>query len=198
VVSKVQGDDDIDADVTDFHTTVHRHYERAWTAPARSVRWTEGPTHELPDGFHVLVFPATLKRSMWTYATCGMSSGAGAHALELHMFAPGEDDSLAELLTAVAHYHRTGSPLGLGHTVNFGRPWLPSSECAYGLLSRPYLDGPDLEWLDADGGRVRFLWLVPITREEVQFKKARGLDALEESLERAGVNYVDPRRPSVV
>jgi hypothetical protein len=58
-------------------------------------------------------------------------------------------------VTAIAHFHRTGSALGLGHTVNFGRPWLPTSSCTHGLGSLPYLDGPDLEWLHHSilGGR---------------------------------------------
>jgi hypothetical protein len=177
---------------------VHRHYRRVWPAPAQALRWTEGPTHELPAHFRVLRFSPIPRRTMWTYATRGMSSGLPEHALELHVFARDQDDTLAELLTAVAHYHRTGAPLGLGHTVNFGRPWLPASSCRYGLLSRPYLDGPDLEWLDAEGTRLRFLWLLPITEQELQFKKVHGLGALEMELERSGVNYLDPLRPSVV
>ena len=41
-------------------------------------------------------------------------------------------------------------------------------------------------------------WLIPITRSERDFKKRLGLDALEEAFERAGLDYLDPGRPSVV
>jgi hypothetical protein len=103
---------------------------------------------------------------------------------------------MIELLTIVAHYHRTGRPLGLGHTVNFGEPWLSGSACTRGLISLPYLDGEELEWLDEP--RVRFLWLIPITEAEVAFKIQHGLDALEERFEEAAFDYLDPLRASVI
>jgi hypothetical protein len=89
--------------------------------------------------------------------------------------------------------------LGLGHTVNFGRPWLPGSRCSFGLVSIPYLDGPDLEVLrDPTSEReVLCLWLIPITAREVHFKKQRGLEALEDLFQTAGINYVDPHRPDL-
>lgn len=103
---------------------------------------------------------------------------------------------IVELLTVVAHYHRNGHRLGLGHTVNFGEPWLPGSACTRGLISLPYLDGEALEWLDEP--RVRFLWLIPVTDDEVAFKAEHGLDALEERFEAAAFDYLDPLRASVV
>jgi hypothetical protein len=83
----------------------------------------------------------------------------------------------------------------LGHTVNFGRSFLPGATCTHGLISLPYLDGPRLEWLERP--RVRFLWLIPVTWQEVAFKIRNGLDALEERLEAAGFDYLDPQRASV-
>jgi hypothetical protein len=118
--------------------------------------------------------------------------------LELHLHSPVEDDAHVELLTVIAHYHRTGKPLGLGHTVNLGRPWLPGSQATYGLISLPYLDGPDLEVMRVEGKEVRCLWLIPITMSEVEFKKAQGFEALEERFEAAGLDYLDPKRGSVV
>ncbi len=105
-----------------------------------------------------------------------------------------------ELLTVIAHYHRTGRELGLAHTVNFGRPWLPGSACEFGVLSRPYLDGQELEFLELSAATtpVRCLWLVPITRDEATFAKQNGLDALEREFERADLDYLDPNRASVV
>jgi hypothetical protein len=127
-----------------------------------------------------------------------MSEERDEAPLELHLLSPVATTEHVELLTAVAHYHRTGARLGLGHTVNFGRPWLPGSRCTHGLISLPYLDGPDLEILSVDGKTVRFLWLIPITKEEVEFKKKNGLEALEARLEEANFAYGDPKRPSVV
>src|SRR5262245_31575846 len=125
---------------------VAAHYMHEWGQSGTSIPPPASPRrHELPAAFAVLEFAPSSKRDMWTYATCGMSQPGDAYPLELHLFASSPARDLTELLTAVAHYHRTGNPLGIGHTVNFGRPWLPGSLCEFGLLSLPYLDGPSLE-----------------------------------------------------
>ncbi|MEE3715750.1 suppressor of fused domain protein [Tumidithrix elongata RA019] len=102
------------------------------------------------------------------------------------------------MLTVVAHYHRTEASLADGHTVNFGRPWLPDSYCDRGLISLPYLDGSELENTVIEGANVRFLWLIPVTLKEVNYKKKEGLEALEEKFEVSHFNYLDPYRQSVV
>ena len=127
-----------------------------------------------------------------------MSQESDSEPIELHLFSPVESPAHVELLTAIAHYHRTAARLGVGHTVNFGRPWLPGSRCTHGLISLPYLDGPTLELLSGNDVTVRFLWLIPITPRELEFKKERGLDALERRFEEAEFRYLDPRRESVV
>jgi hypothetical protein len=127
-----------------------------------------------------------------------MSQLADEDRLEIHLFtkkSQGPSSEIIEVLTAVAHYHRTGRALGLGHSVNFGRPWVAGSACTHGLLSLPYLDGPDLEWLAAP--RVRFLWMIPITEAEVRFKKTHGMEALEQKLEESRFDFLDPLRASV-
>jgi hypothetical protein len=133
---------------------------------------------------------------MRTYATSGMAHVAEAgtsHGLELHLFSPYEYAPHVEVLAAVAHFHVTRRPLGWGHTVDFGRPWLPNSGCTHGLVSLPYLDGPPLEW-PADRF-ARFLWLVPITSAERELVRMRGVEALEERFEAANFDYLDPFRP---
>jgi hypothetical protein len=105
---------------------------------------------------------------------------------------------MAELLAAAAHYHRTGANLGLHHTFNFGRPWLAGSQCDRGLISLPYLDGPKLEWAQFDSKPVQFLWIIPITAGEVEYRRTHGTDALEERFEQSNFDFSDPHRPSVV
>jgi hypothetical protein len=181
-----------------YYQIIKNHYEKLWGNISETLCWDKGPVNELPQEFQVLVFKPNSKRKMWTYATCGMSKITDEYPFELHIFAPERNNSLVELLTVVAHYHRTGSSLGLGHTINFGRPWLPESKCEYGLISLPYLDGPSLEWLDMDDKKTRFLWLIPITKREVEYKKKYGLDALEEKFDNEMFNYLEPLRMSVV
>jgi len=179
-----------------------RHYERVWRQAGVARHWTQGPVLDLPDCFSVLEFKPSPARQMWTYATCGMSAHVDTCALELHLFSPEKNDRLIELLTAVAHFHCTGARLGLGHTVNFGQPWLPRSRCSYGLVSLPYLDGPDLEVVPQEPGGhpgpIHCLWLIPVTAREVRFKKKQGLEALEALFDRARVDYADPHRADVL
>lgn len=174
------------------------HYEQCWRKKAILKYFDKGPRQELPKDFSIAIFEPDSKRQMWTYATCGMSCGLLCGFLELHLFSPIESNLHIELLTTIAHYHQTGQALDLGHTVNFGRPWLNDSLCEYGLISLPYLDGPSLENLKKGNMTIRCLWLIPITKSEVEFKKQYGLDLLEEQFEKTQFNYLDINRRSVV
>lgn len=178
--------------------TIVKHYESVWSVSGQRSVWMRGRRSELPLGFSVLRVPPSDQRSVWTYATVCMSEESDDDRLELHLFSPVEAAEHVELLTATAHFHRTSTRLGLGHTINFGRPWMRGSECTHGLISLPYLDGPELEVLGVGENVVRFLWLVPVTEREVEFKKKHGVEALERRFEQAKFDYVDPHRASVV
>lgn len=179
-----------------YSAAIERHYVKNWGPAVHRQRLKAGPVDELPSAFEVLVFEGI---DSLRYATKGMSQPTDDECLELHLLADsalGVRPELVELMTVVAHYHRTGARLSVGHSVNFGRPWLAGATSSFGLLSLPYLDGPKLEWLLEP--RVRFLWLLPITEQERDFKKAHGTEALEQRLEKAQFNYLDPSRQSVV
>jgi hypothetical protein len=183
-----------------YSSHVIRHYQRAWGEPAYEARWARGPAADLPSAFRVLVFDPTQDRSLWVYATCGMSDTPGASAIELHLFSPREYSGHIELLTAVAHYHWSGHPLDVvGSTVNFGREWMPGSQLTHGLISLPYRDGPTLETVgDQDGNLLlRCYWLLPITQSEREYKKRFGLEKLEALFDQHGLQYADPQRASV-
>ncbi len=180
-----------------YAQAIEAHYAQNWSPVVESIRLGRGPIKELPSDFRVLIVPRSTE--VLTFATQCMSLPEDPEGLELHLFTRDgteNKEGLVELLTAIAHYHRTEKTLGLGHTVNFGRPWLPGSECTYGLISLPYLDGPKLEWLEKP--LVRFLWLIPITGRERAYLKVHGLEALEEQFEAKRFDYLDPLRASVV
>lgn len=177
---------------------IRGHYAECWGVEPEVSQFQEGPISELPSEFRVLVFAPNGRRKMWTYATACMSQTQDLLPMELHLFAPHRNDDIVELLVATSHYHRTDEWLGLGHSVNFGRPWWNGSVCDHGLISLPYLAGPKLEWMEFGQAKVRFLWLIPVTSSEIEFKRAKGLAALERKFEKTKFNYLDPKRPGVV
>lgn len=181
-----------------YKNLIINHYKKNWGDKFRECNWKEGPIHQLNNEFCVLEYPVGKKRKMWTYATCCMSSLDDNPKVEIHLFSPKKEEKHVELLTVIAHYHKTGNPLNLNHTINFGRPWFEKSNCSYGLISFPYLDGPELEILETKNILVSFLWLIPVTKNEVEYKKKYGIEKLEELFENKKFNYLDKYRKSVV
>ena len=56
-----------------------------------------------------------------------------------------------------------------------------------------------LENIEIDGGEIlKFYWLIPVTEQEVEYKTAFGVEALESKMEEGEFNYIDPYRLSVV
>ena len=178
--------------------TIKGHYTSIWKAEPNIYLWESGPIEKLNFDFRVLEFAPTDDRKMWTYATCCMSTVQDEYPIELHIFSSKKDTSLVELLFTVAYYHKMHAKLNLHHTVNFGRSWQAGSVCCYGLISLPYLDGPDLQTLAIDDKTINFYWLIPITESELKYKKANGIEALEQEFEKKGINYLDQNRGSVV
>lgn len=190
----------MDFNLSNYNRSIVNHYKKNWGNDFVVERWEKGEMIDLYPQFCILIFPPHAERNMWTYATCAMSDIRVQNDIELHMFSAIKDDSMIELLTVVAHYHKTGKKLDVGHTVNFGRPWQNDSNCMHGYISLPYLDGPDLE-IHTDerfGKEVHFYWLIPITDEELEYKKANGLEALEELFDDSEFNYLDSKRSSLV
>lgn len=178
---------------------VGEHLERNWGGAEVEFRSPGAPIEEVAP----LLSFARYSRSCGScaYATRGLSAVNREAPLELFLLAKREQaltnqSELLEALAAISHFHATGASLGVGHTVNLGRPWIPGSSCSHALVSLPYLDGPDLE----TGGGLSFecLWLVPITPGELAFKKVMGLEALESALEASGVDVVDFFRPAAL
>lgn len=175
---------------------IEEHYFSNWKTRPTACTFQMGPVHDLPE-LKVLAFHPRPSRPLWTYGTCGMSLPGDPTPVELHLFSPIQADALVELLYAVTHFHRTAVRLDLGHTVNFGRPWLAGSRCSIGLVSLPYLDGPAVEECVLESEVIRCYWLIPITPEERELKRTKGMEVLESRLETSGFDYADPERASV-
>ncbi len=190
----------MDTDSTNlWPDVIQAHYQRAWsTIDMVHCLLDKEDIRPGMEGFSVLEIPPHGSMLLWTYATCGMSKPEDKAPLELHLYSRTQDEGHIELLTAIANYHITGAPLGLWHTVNFGRPWMPGSQCDYGFISLPYLDGPRLEVRELGPVTVRFLWLIPMTFAEREYKREHGAEALEALFDQGGFDYSDPARPSLV
>jgi hypothetical protein len=173
------------------------HYAAHWGIAPDIHIWEQGPVHKLYSQFRVLEFEPTAASGMWKYAIVFLSGEEGPDAMELFLFSARQDHSLIELLFAVAFYHQNTCRLGLNDSVNFGRSWQDNSICTHGFISLPYIGGPGLETLSLPQGEMKCYWLIPVTEQEIAFRKARGTEALENLFEEAQLDYANPSRSSL-
>lgn len=184
----------------EYFVETYNHYKKNWEVEPLIYLWEKGPIDKLPSNFRVLAFKPTEKRSYWIYATCGMSEIEYNNLIELHLFSLTMDSEIVELLTVIAYYHCNTKKIGLHDTLNFGRSWQKASICKYGLISLPYIHGPDLEnlFLSKIHRIAKFYWVIPVTKQEVDYKIDHGIDAIEKVFEETGIDYINPLRDSVV
>lgn len=162
-----------------------------------SLAWPYGPAKS-NDHFHVLRF-APADDELWIYASVGAWAWSNGNrpGLEFVVATDHPTDRAVELLAMASFYNRD-IPLGVGHSVPHGGPWLPGSKCDHLLVSLPYPWGPELEIAHVGERHVDFLWLLPITKAERNFKAKHGLEALEQRFEDAELAFWNASRDSVV
>lgn len=182
-------------DTNTYESHLEYHYSKFWGPQVSHSIWSRGPG--LAQTCNIYEYPPTQETNYWVYATSGMTPFREPILIELFLVSPQQTEIHIELLTVIADYHQSEAYIGLGDTVNFGRPWMPWSKCEFGLISLPYTYGPLLEQVHILKWEVQVLWLIPITREERDFKATSGLEALEERFEKKQFNYMDPLRASV-
>ena len=173
-----------------------QHLEANWGKSVNTTSQISDPLRKMPAGFSVLEFPPSEKHNFWIYSTLGMSTDYPVNLIELHIFSLRQDSTLVELLTVTASFHQNDAPLGLHHTVNFGRPWQGDSACSFGFISLPYLDGEDLEIFNFEDNQLHNLWLLPITESERIYKTENGWDELEQRSEDCKFDYLNSHRAS--
>lgn len=148
------------------------------------------------------VDPAT-RGGLWLHVSSGASlpvpggPPGGTDGSEFVLVTPFKTVRAVELLAMVVYFHGV-EELGVGDTVSVGEPWLPGSGCGHLLVSAPYLLADELWTLSLPGRTVHFRWVLPITARERGYVATRGLEALEQRFEEAGLEYWDPHRRSVV
>ncbi|TGL58712.1 suppressor of fused domain protein [Leptospira sarikeiensis] len=174
------------------------HYRKVWGSNYHLLKFDKGPIEKFPDKFQIIEFSPQGSKNYWIYATVGMSFYFPKQPIELHIFSPTKERGLLEILYSVVHFHWYERQLNLLHIVNFGKGWIKSSACSYGLIQLPYIDGPAVEIFNFEPYEVHCYWLLPITENERDFKKKYGFDSLVEIFEKKQINYIDPNRNSLV
>lgn len=164
-----------------------------------AVTWQAGPIKRANPHFRVLRVAPLEPSGLWQYVSIGgwAATEDQNSGLEFILSTPAETPRAVELLAMSVYYHQ-GGRLGLGHTIPIGEPWLTGSACDHMLISESYPFGSELHTCHVGDRHVDFLWLLPITAAERDFKVASGLDALEARFEERELEYWDIHRPSMV
>jgi hypothetical protein len=182
-----------------YNAALKNHYDSFWHSNDRLNSFNAcGRITAINQDFEVLEIKPNTTRSMWTYATVGMADKSSDVNVELHVFSDAKNMAWVGILESIAYFHLTESRLGIGHTVNFGVGILEDSNLTHGLISLPFLDGPNLEIFNYEIQEISCLWLIPISQSELQYKKQYGLEALEKLFEKTAFAYSDPMRSSLV
>lgn len=178
---------------------LRHHYESYFGTTGQAQILGVGPVEKLHPDFFVLEISPNHRHKCWLYCSVGMALDQDNDGwIELFVFSPCEDSALVELITVCASFHRNKHPLDLHHTVNIGRPWLNQSACDHAYVSLPYLDGETLELFHFEDKTVHCYWLIPISKQERDYKIEQGWEALEQLFEDKGVDYLNPVRKSLV
>jgi hypothetical protein len=148
----------------------------------------------------IRIDPLIPEKGIWVYVTSGARAvRCEPFRNEFFLLSPISSERHLQTLVEVVFRHAVPSnPLTIGDSFSLDRPWMDGSLCDCLLVSRPYLYGPVLEFLDAVEYQVQFCWLLPITRQERDFLAKNGLEALEQLFEQQRVKPLDPLRPSLV
>lgn len=181
-----------------YQRQIINHYKTFFKTMPKVLLWEKQPAEKLLSDFRVLEFPPNQEKGLWVYATCCMSQPVDTSKIEVHIYSSVKDESIVELLTSLAYYHRVTNSVGLNHTINFGRPWQRGSKCNYGFISLPYLDGPELEDLSTKHGLTKIYLLIPISEPELRYATTYGVEALESKFDNTDFAFYDPFRPNVV
>lgn len=186
-------------DSKQYISQLEQHYQNYFGIEGTRKVLDKGPKEKLHPDFYVLEMPPNRRHGMFVYCTVGMSADRiDNNLIELFAFSPKPSDQLVELMTYCASYHRTSLPLNIHHTINIGQPWLDSSTCDHAFISLPYLNEQDFHVLNVDGHEIHCYWLIPITKEERDYKIENGCEALEQLFEEKALDYLNPDRKCLV
>jgi len=167
------------------------------------LAWTIGPLWEQAPQMRFVELGPAERGGTWTYLSAGAAplledEGVGH---EFVIRAPFQERLMVELLAMAVYYAWTGDHGGVhdGHTLNHGEPWIEGADASFLYVNKPYFVSHRFERLPyGDGHTAQFLWLVPITEAEKDWRHAHGQEAFEQLLEERRIDPTDPARAPVV
>jgi len=186
----------------DAQTAIEAHLRHGFPGQRVVVQGWRTDAMSAPHVRVLRVDPET-RGGLWLHVSSGASvpapgsTATGPVGSEFVLVTPFKTLRAVELLAMVVYFHGV-QELTVGDTVSVGEPWLPGSTCGHLLISAPYLLADELWTLPLPGREVRFRWVIPITAQERAYAARRGLEALEQRFEEAGLEYWDPHRASVI
>jgi hypothetical protein len=176
-----------------------RHYEDHFDVEGTRLTLPDPAPKKLHKDFFVLEIPPNKRHNKYAYCTVGMSADRlDDNLTELFVFSPVKCNTLVALMTWCAAYHRNKFAIKTNHTVSIGQPWLHNSTCDHGLVSKPYVDGKQLELFHFEGHIIRCHWFIPITELERDYRMKYGADALEKLFVKKQLDYLNPGRKCLV
>lgn len=190
--------------VDDVKKSIIVHLSKFWPSHSmESFEWTIGPIKKSISDFFVLRLEPRVASECWIYCSIGAwkVDGEKTEREEFFILAPNANAAHIETLTMLANFHASEfGPVNVGKIIDIGRAWVDGSTCDHALVSLPYIQGPGFEFANIPESpiRIRFLWLLPITREEAAFAKKSGVEKLESIFEDKGIDAADFNRLSVV
>jgi hypothetical protein len=174
--------------------------------PSESVldlfQWELGEfPHEFPD-FRVVRSQPTTPAEPWVYISTGAWSGEGdpRGGHEFVICSPVDEPLHVETLAAVARRQADRDVVDVvrGSVLELGEPWLDGASCEHFYLARPSSFVPEFEHATVGDVTVHFLQALPITAAEARFVHEHGAVSFEKVLAEAPIDFLDPRRTSIV
>lgn len=180
-----------------------KHIREHWPENAMNFfTWELGPIQVSLPNFSVIRITPNNLHEPWVYISHGAweVDSEPDYSMEFIITSPVEDPQHIETLAMVANFHADPVyQVHWGKSIDIGWAWLEGAKCNHLLVSLPYPFGPKLGTCDvSESLKVRYFWLLPITKAENKFLNEAGLEFLEQKFDEVGIEYLDINRASVV
>jgi hypothetical protein len=191
--------------VTSEHKAIANHVRNAFGG---SCEVTEYSHDHLLIRVDILQCPNRPDPGVTSYSTIGLSDTpmmyeGEEYPVRLEMVGASytrEDDVFARILsTAAFSVMRTHWLVAPGTVLpNVVREYLPSSQVPHLYFTAPFIWEDKLTTLDLPKKPVAFLFAMPISEAEYQYRLEYGDEAFEKVLEKSNIDIYDLERPSTI